>query len=332
MVQMKVRETEPTPISGGRPRVAFAPGFFRVAGVGMFAPTGEVAGAAVLDSNSVTITYVTTTPFSGGEYPVLTVSLRLREDLPAGSSTLFTLEPASIWTIGGRTIASKRSTGRVTVGGTLAITDVVPAGATFPAGTVISVRGVGFNGATRLRLNGSRLDAAQVVSPTEIQFTLAQATNMSGAELRIDNSALENHTYYSYLRGIPAATSQRPLLATTEPVFSGVARSLATFGSIPAMNPAFQYAALALQNANLDPADVTLELFAADGTLLQSSPRSLESGYRLMLELSELFGGLQAPPGSSVRVTSSVPVQVFGLLIDDRILSITPRLPNEATP
>ncbi len=107
------------------------------------------------------------------------MSLRLQEDLPAGSSALFTLEP-STWTIGGRTLASKRRTATVTIGGTLAITDVVPAGATFPAGTVISVRGVGFDGDTRLRLNGDRLDDAEVISPNEIQFTLTRADQHGG--------------------------------------------------------------------------------------------------------------------------------------------------------
>src|SRR5262245_54954370 len=191
MVQMKVRETEPTPISGGRARIRFAPGpVEQITGVSLSAPTGEAGGAALLDGSSLTIAYVTSTPFSGGEYPVLTVSIRLRKGLPAGSSALFTLEP-SIWTVGGHTIPSQRSTATVTIGGTLAVTDVVPAGATFPAGTVISVGGVGFDGDTRLRLNGDGLDDAQVVSPNEIQFTLSQPTNMAGAELRVDNSLKE---------------------------------------------------------------------------------------------------------------------------------------------
>jgi hypothetical protein len=329
IVQMKAGVYEVTPISGGRPRVAFAPGSFDVLGVGLFAPAGQLAGAAVPDGNQVAITYVTTAP-SGDEQPILTVSLRLRPDLAAGARALVTLEP-SIWNLDGTIVTSRRATATVTVGGSVAVTEVVPGDGWFPAGTVVSVRGVGFFGDTRLRFNGTRIRNAQVVSATEIQFTLAQATNMAGAEFRIDNPD-SRATYYSYLRGTPAATSQRLLLSITEPIFSGGARSLATFGPIPAMNGDFQYAALALQNPNLDRADMTLELYAADGTLLQSSPHSLESGYRLALELSELFDGVAAPPGASVRVTSSLPVQAFGLFFDERIRTITPRLPAEATP
>lgn len=331
MVQMKVEETEATPISGGRPRVRFDTGMVEgVAGIGLFTPTGEAAGAAVLDGSYMTMTYVTTTPLTGGDYPVLTVSLKLREGLAPGTSTLFSLEPASIWTVGGRTIATKKSSADVTVGGTLAVNDVVPAGRAFPAGTVISVRGAGFDGQTRVRLNGTRLEGAQVVSPTEIQFTLPQATNMVGAQLRLDDSDDQSVTYYAYLRGIPAATSQKPLLAATMPVFSGVARTVATLGSIPFMTPPYQYAALALQNPNLEPVSMTLVLYASNGAVLAVSTRSLASGHRWALELSEIFGGTRPPALSSVRVLASQPVQMFGMVIDDRIRTITPRLPVEA--
>ena len=74
-------------------------------------------------------------------------------------------------------------------------------------------------------------------------------------------------------------------------------------------------------------ANVTIALYAADGTLLHSSSRSLESGYRLALELSELLDGVAPPPGAFVRVTSSLPIEVFGLLCDEGAWTVTPRLP-----
>jgi len=347
MVQMKVRTTEVTPISGGRPQFSFDPALFDgVAGVGMFAPTGELAGAAVVDGNQVAIAYVTTTPFTG-DYPLLAVALRIRQDLAAGSRTLFTLDPSSLWNLNGTmlrttvsstmvgtavsgTVAGTRvSPATVTVGGSVAITNVIPGEGWFPAGTVVSVRGVGFNSNSRLRVNNTAITAVRVVSSTEIQFTLTQAANMTAARLRVVNPNTSTNTYYSYMRGIPAATSGRTLLSTTQPIFSGTTRSLATFGPIPALNGT-QYAALALQNPNLASANVTIELYAADGTLLHSSSRSLENGYRLSLELSELFDGVAPPPGASVRVTSSLPIEVFGLLCDEGTWTVTPRLPTEA--
>ena len=347
MVQMKVRSYEVTPISGGRPLFSFNTELFDgVAGVGMFASTGELAGAAVVDGNHVAIAYVTTTPFTGN-YPLLTVALRIRHDVAAGSRTLFTLDPSSLWNLNGTvlrtavsgtmvgtavsgTVAGTRrvSPAIVTVGGSVAITNVIPGEGWFPAGTVVSVRGLGFNSDSRLRVD-TAVTAVRVVSSTEIQFTLAQAANMTAARLRVVNANTSTTTYYSYMRGIPAATSGRTLLSTTQPIFSGTTRSLATFGPIPAMNGT-QYAALALQNPNLASANVTIGLYAADGTLLHSSLRPLENGYRLTLELSELFDGVAPPPGASVRVTSSLPIEVFGLLCDEGRWTVTPRLPTEA--
>ena len=103
-VQMKLEDTEGTPISIGRPTFAFnADMFAGVDGIGVFAETGEAAGAAVIDGNSVTINYVTTTPVTG-DHPIMTVTLRIREDAATGSRTQFTLNPSSVWTVAGRVV------------------------------------------------------------------------------------------------------------------------------------------------------------------------------------------------------------------------------------
>jgi hypothetical protein len=327
-VQMKVRTTEVTPISGGRGRLSFNAAFFDgVSGIGVFAPTGEVAGAAVADGNQVAIAFVTTTPVTG-DYPVLTVALRIRPDIAAGSRTTFTLDPSSRWILNGAVVPARVSPGTVTAGGSVAISDVAPGEGWFPAGTVVSVRGMGFNTLSRLRVDDIAI-AVQLVSSTEMRVTLREAANMTAAMVRVDNPDGSRSTYHSYMRGIPAATSGRALLSTTYPIFSGTTRSLSTVGPIPEMNSA-QYTALALQNPNLSGAEVTIELDAADGTLLHSSTRSLENGYRLTLELSELLDGVAPPPGASVRVASSVPIEVFGLLCDEAASTVTPLLPAEA--
>jgi hypothetical protein len=328
-VQMKLEDTDGTPISGGRPSFAFDAGVFdAVTGIGVFAPTGEAAGAAVIDGNRVTIAYVTTTPVTG-DYPIMTVALRLRQDAAKGSRTQFGLNPSSIWTVDGRVVRPRISPGTVTVGGSVAISNVVPGDGWFPAGTVVSVHGVGFNSGSRLRVEDISITGVRFVSSTEMRFTLREAANLTAARLRVDNPDLSRATYYSYIRGVAAATSDRALLSTTQPFFSGTKRSLATVGPIPAMNGA-QYAALALQNPGLASANVTLELVDSDDTVLHSSTRSLQNGYRLALELSELFDGMAPPPGAFVRVISSLPIQVFGLLCDEGAWTITPWLPAEA--
>jgi hypothetical protein len=249
--------------------------------------------------------------------------------VPVGSRTLFTLDPSSVWTLNGVTVRAKISPATVTAGGSVAISSVSPGDGWFPAGTVVSVRGVGFTRQTRVRLDDIAITAERAVSSTEIRFTLAEAANMTGARLRVDNPDGSRSIYYSYMRGIPAAASSRALLSAAHPIFSGTTRTVATVGPIPATNST-QYFAVALQNPTLAGASVTIQLYAPDGTLLQSSSRSLGAGYRLMLDVSELFDGIAPPPGALVRVISSGPIQTFGLLCDEAAWTLTPRLPVEA--
>lgn len=328
-VQIKVRTTEATPISGGRPQFTFDSAMFdAVVGIGLFAPIGEVAGAAVVDGNRASIAYVTTTPATG-DLPLLTVTLRTRADAAAGSRTTFTLDSPSLWNLNGTMVAAKVSPGRVSIEGSVAISDVIPGEGWFPAGTVVSIHGTGFNSLTRVRVEDVAIGSVRFVSPTEMRFTLLQAASMTGARVKAINPDSSTSIYYAYLRGIPAATSSRTLLSATRPIFSGTTRSLSTFGPIPALTGA-QYAALALQNPSLTTAYAIVLLYSADGALLHYSVRTLRSGHRLTLELSELFDGVAAPPGASVQVFSTAPIEMFGLLCDEEAWTVTPRLPAEA--
>jgi hypothetical protein len=332
VVQMKVRTYEVTPISTASVSFDPAPTFFEgIDSIGIFATTGEVAGAAMIDGTQVArIAYVTSAPLTTDEYPFLTVSLRMRPDMKVGSQAEFTLDPSSLWNVGGTVVTTRVTPGRVTVGGSVAITDVIPGEGWQAAGTVVSVRGVGFNSRSRLKVDDIGVGSVRVVSSTEIRFTLREPVNMTAQRLRVDNPDGSRSTFYSHMRGIPAATSVRTLLSETYPIFSGTARVQSTLGPIPAMN-ALEYSALALQNPNVTSATVTVALYAADGALLHSSTRSLKNGYRLALELSELLDGVMPSAGAFVRVTSSLPIEVFGLLCDEGTWTVTPRLPIEAT-
>ena len=329
VVQMKVETTDGEPISGGRPGTFINMGSFSdLVGIGIFAVNGEAAGAAVIDGNHVAISYLTTEP-STGDPPVLTMSLRIRPDATVGSRTQVALESPSLWSYNGAMVSARVDPGFVTVSGNTraAISEIIPGDGPYPAGTVVSVRGIGFSSRSRLKLD---FDANNVrlVSPTEMRFTLRQTTNMTGQRIRVDNPDGSRTTFYSYARGIPEAPSARILLAKTYPIFSGTRRSVAAFGPIPDMH-GLQYVALALQNPHLTSANVTMALHAADGTLVHAASRSLQSGYRLALELSELFNGVVPPPGGSVRVTSSLPIQMFDLLCDEGAWTVTPRLAVE---
>lgn len=328
-VQMKLLTTEGTPISGGRPTFSYDASFFdTVAGVAIFPATGEAAGVAVIEGNRIAIAYATTEPFTG-DYPVMTVAMRVRPDVPVGSDHSFGFDLSSLWTLNGRTVRARIDPGTVTVGGSVAISDVVPGGGWQPAGTVVSVRGVGFDSASRLRADGISIGSVRFMSPTEMRFTLRQAANLTGAELQVDNPERSRSIYLLYTRGVPAATSGRSLLSVTRPIFSGRTRTVSTVGPVPAMN-SLQYAGLALQNPNVGGVQVSIGLYAADGTRLYSAERTLAGGSQLTLEFSELLDGVPPWPGTFVRVTSSLPIEVFGVSCDEGAWTVAPRLAMEA--
>jgi hypothetical protein len=302
--------------------------FDNVNGFDMFV-TGELAGAAVIDGTLVDVSYVT----NGGsttDYPILTVALRIRPDVAIGAKTLFTFAPQSIWSIlpTGPVMAGRITPGTVTVGGTVSITDVVPGAGVWPAGTIVRVQGIGFNSRTRLRVNNVATSAVRLISPNEMQFTLAQTTEMRGVRLRAENPEFTS-TYYAYMRGITSAVSSRTLLAATEPIFSVTPRTVATLGPFP-LSSAAQYAGLALQNPNLSDVAVGIALYDAGGVLVYQSARTLERQHRLAMELSELLDGVAPPPGSSVVLTASAPIDAIGLLCDEGSWTVSPSLPLES--
>jgi hypothetical protein len=329
VVQLKADRYDGTPISGGRSRFSFDASLFEhFVGFGMFSPAGELAGAAVIDGDRADISYVTTTA-APGDLPLLTIALRVRGDAVRGSRTSVSLDPSSTWTLNGATLTTRVQPGEVTVGGTLAVSSVVPGQGSFPAGTVVTVHGMGFNPQTRLRVEDAEIAAERAVSPTEMQFTLAETVNMTGKRLRLDNRDGSRVYYYSYTHGVTAATSTSPLLAATVPIFSGRLRTAAVFGALPlTVN---QYAALALLNPGLNGAVVNVALYSSIGTLLDDSSVSLPKGHRLALELSELLGGVPPPSGTWIRVTSSLPIHISRLLCDEGTWTVTPSLPTDAT-
>jgi hypothetical protein len=365
MVQMKAWTTEVTPIFGGRPALAFDPSTFSgFAGFAVGAPNGEAAGAAVIEGNHVQIFYSGTgTSMPADHYPILTVSLLVRPDAIPDSTTQFALDPQSTFslspqstfglspqstfglspqstfslspqsTFGLSSIGSAAATispATVTVGGTTSITDVIPGEGVWPAGTVVSVHGTGFDEKTSLKVNGASVKEFTFVSPTELQFQLLETTDIRGLRIVVKGDK-NSATYYPYMRGIGSIVSGRTLLAAAEPIFSVNARDVATFGPSGPLGEN-QYMALALQNPNTADVWVEVSLYAADDTLLHEAGRTLESRHRLALEMSELLDGITPAADMRVVVTASAPIDAFSLLCDEGTWSASPILPLESIP
>jgi hypothetical protein len=325
VVQMKLMVTAPTPISSGGPRFALHATFDAIRGIEVFNPAGDVNGAAVINGSQVNVFYTTSSGPQGTDYPIMTVALHVRPDAVPGSQTQFNLDPSSTWMLGllGPATLKPMQPASVTVGGTISITNVVPGGGVLPAGVVVSIQGMGFQANTQIQLNAIKASSIAVISSNEIQFTLAETTNLTGQKIQVFNPDGSRDTYFSYLRGIPLLQSGRPLLQNTVPIFSSLTHSRAVFAPMGTLLTN-QFSGVAVQNPGTLPADVTVSLYSAQNVPLGGSTISLPPGYRFMAETSELANGVAPPFGSYVVVSSTQPVQNFGFIADGSQLTLLP--------
>ena len=325
VVQMKLLVTTPTPISSGGPRLSFDSTFDAVWGIELFNPTGDVNGAAVVNGSQVSVFYATSSGASGSDYPIMTIALHVPPDATPGAQTQFSLDPTSTWMLGllGPATLKPMTPATVTVGGTISITNVVPGGGVLPAGSIVSIQGMGFQPKTQVQLNAIKASSIAWIGPNEIQVTLAETTNMTGQKIQMVNPDGSQDTYFSYLRGIPLLQSVRPLLQNTLPIFSSVTHSKAVYGPIGTLLTN-QFSGIAVQNSNVLPTNVSVSLYSAQNALLASSTLSLPPGYRLMQETSEMTNGGAPPFGSYIVVSSSAPVQSFGFIADGSQSTLLP--------
>jgi hypothetical protein len=148
---------------------------------------------------------------------------------------------------------------------------------------------------------------------------------MHGKRIRLRNGDQTMATYDSFMRSIPLGESSNPLLARTVPIFS-----LATFTEAyfnPFALPG-HFSALAFQNPGSESANISLEGYSAEGEPIASTTVDLPEGMRISREVSELFTDVIFPAGSYVRATSTIPVQMLGLLGDDAAGTVLPVEPD----
>jgi hypothetical protein len=315
IAQMKLMETEPAPVTTGRPRLTVASGL-TVKGIELFDPNGAVEGVAMVRGQTVSVESIFSTGTQGTDYPIMVVSLQTSENSSLVTRFPFSLDPSSTWILGSLGTATMKpiSPAAISVGGSISITDVVPGSGFQPAGTVIHVLGIGFQQATQVQLSTIKASSISVISPQEIQVVLAEPAQMTGTKIQVKNPDNSQDTYFSYMRGIPLGASNEPLLAFAFPIFSSLTYSQAVFAFTA--SSATQFNGIAVQNPNSAPANLTFTLFSSSNTPVGSSTVLVPGGYRIMSEMSELTG-MTPPPGSYMVVSSDSPVQMLGFLGDN---------------
>jgi len=334
-IQLKVHLTEPTPITTGSTALAeeetgqAAPQpLGGMQGVALFSPAGDVIGAAVASGSKVSIRFFSSTGTFGTDEnsPIIAVSIPVSPYAALGQTARLILDPSnSYWMApSGETYEQDVVWGKFTVGGSVSISNIVPGGGLVPAGSTISVSGIGFQPGTLVQIEGVELESTLYVDPTRLDVVLAKQTQMHGKRVTVTNDDGSSATYYSYLRATPVGQSARPLLAATFPLFATGTFTSAFF--IPPDDSALFFG-LALQNPNATPSMVEIALFSSSYELLESSSFSLPSEAMITREISEYLPGFCPPAGSYLRVLSDAPLQMLGLVANDADGSVVPVQP-----
>jgi IPT/TIG domain-containing protein len=317
MFQFQLMLTEPKPIAHGSTSPTVPAG--SVSGIALNDPIGQTAGVAILNSSGIRINFNSPLATFGTspnlDYPILTIRMPVAANAPVGWRFPLSIDMAnSFWfDAAGQPYPQEIANGELTIGGTLAISDVVPGGFQ-PAGARITILGMGFTPNSRLSIDGVNLGSGniQFVSGNEIDVVLPSGLQLDGTRVRVVNPD-QTSTFFPYFHAEPIGASTHPLLAQTYPLF---ARKRYAAASLPWSRAGSQFTGLALQNSSVIDADVELEMRSVTGNVLGTMNLLLPAGTRMTRDLLELFPGA-TPEATSLSVISSTPIQMLGLLGDD---------------
>jgi hypothetical protein len=331
MFQLKVQITEPRPILKGGQKAQFPSKLLGAAqGIELFSPSGDASGTAVLSQGGVQLSLSSSLTDMGQniDYPILTMAMPVKTTAKPGQTGDLVLDPSVAQWLdpSGQDYPVLLKNGILTIGGTLSIANLVPGGGVVPAGTKIAITGMGFQPDSKVQVNEGTIATQTYLSTNEIDVTLTTDLNMTSQRIRVTNpSTKEQATYYSYARTAAMGKSKHTLVAATVPLFAQSTWTLAYFR--PVLNGS-QFTGLAIQNATTATAKIRLQIFSSSGTLLKTKNLKLAAYKRIARDLAEFFSPIAPVTGTTVKVTSAVPVQLLGLLGDDVLGTVDPVDPS----
>jgi hypothetical protein len=330
--QMKVSVTEPKPISTGRGRISLlgtVPVISSIDAVNLLSPSGDAAGAAVINGTNMRLTCNVPSKTFGSmlDFPILTITGTVSPSAVPGATTPLSIDPANLVFLDptGTPYPEEIKAGTLTVANNVSITDVIPGSGPVPAGGAITIKGMNFAPGVDVRIKEVAVSAVNFVSDTELQVVLGAAVpTMQGQEITVTNLHSTSAIYYSFQRTTPIGRSSHPLFAITFPIFEYASWSSAIY-FLPAASGT-RYAGLAIQNLQSTSANVTVLLVSSTGATVGSKAFTLPPNKRLVRATTE-FIATAPPAGSTWRVRSNVPVQSLGLVGDDSTGVVAPVVP-----
>ena len=279
-VQLKIFSATPQLIAAGAIEVDLDPTVFGpVADVAAFSANGDAYGfASLLTAGGVDVYFncgpggtvgevPAIGPASEGigqarDLPIVVITVPVLTSAPVGKAVTINAQAASetgLINLASPFLDQNRNQydvsftpGTVTIGGSLSVQSIAPGGGSLPTGTLIQINGTGFSSATTVQVDGVSLTSTQLVSDQEIDVTLGAPAELTGKKFVIQNPE-ETKDFYSFLR-VGAITGAS--VGYGYPLFPLQTSSMQIqFGSLGARN-----GALVIQNPNLVPADLTIQV------------------------------------------------------------------------
>jgi hypothetical protein len=325
--QIQLDLTEPKPIHiGGTRFTASSTAFGSGVGSSIHSPSGQACGIVLPTSNGFQVSFVSPDGTFGDNtsstfYPIMTLALPINANATVGSQVQASLDLANSVFVDptGAQYPVEVKPGTLTIGGSLSITNVLPGGGTVAAGSTISIIGLGFTTSSTVQINGASVATTKLVSSNELDVTLSQSLALDGAGVQVTTGS-QSVTYFSYLRATNVGQSARPLLASSDTMFSQVTYTKA---SLPWSSSATTFTGLALQNPGTTAATITLQELSQSNQVLQTVSVSLGGRSKMTRDLADFFGQ-PASGAASVGIQSDQPLQLLGIQGDTSAGTLTP--------
>lgn len=326
--QMVVDLTEPMPIVIGRGLAK--PSLFTFV-LGVLLPADPQAAAVALPGpQGIDVHIAAPAGASFGlnpNAPLLAITLGVPADTLPGTSAPMDLDPnASQWFGPLGIYPEDIRDGIFTARGTLCITDILPGGGFLPAGSTVSVVGMGFQPGAIVEIDGATVSSTTFVGPNQLDAVTATPMQLDNRRITVRNADLTRVSYYSYLRAASLGESARPLLAAADAVYPVQPVSSGSVPAVPAAPATF--AAVALQNPGPSTAQVTLTLQSPSSGPLATATLSMPPRTEIAREVSEIFPGAAPAADAVLSVSASSPVQLLGIAGDEVAGTVLPVLPS----
>ena len=184
----------PLPIAHGRVTIDLDPVIFgNISVVNVFSATGDQIGVASIQGRHADVEFTSSTGGIGRlpKQPILQVSAPVLSTTNPGTFSNPSLGSPSPWQdSAGNVYSPQFVVSPVAIGGTVSIQNVVQ------SGTAVIVNGSGFLPSGSLEIEGVAWQNLQFISSTQIGFTLAEPTDLTGRLVRIVNPDRSSASYY----------------------------------------------------------------------------------------------------------------------------------------